>query len=282
MMIWLTSTTVFANWFVAISGNWLDYIAPIQISEMKVSEGQVTKKGLKENYQDYSTQNQLSVDKGDLSSANRKQAETEENKNNAKDSLNIQKEKTVTSPSAIVVLGGGKLKGVLDRSDLMMEDLSKEELQRIRYAALLSKRTHLPILVTGGAPEPSSKYLSPEAQIMAKVLRDEFNVEVKWIEDQSKTTQENAQFSANILQKEKINHIYLVTHFWHMPRAKKIFEKYGFTVTPAPMGFEFENQFDITELNPLDFLPSPSSMQRVREICHETIGIIWYRLRYKA
>jgi len=282
MMIWVTSTTVFANWFVAISGNWMNYVAPIQISDLKVSEGQVIKKGLKQNYQDYSTKDQLSVDKGDLSSANRKQAETEENKNNAKDSLNTQEEKTVTSPSAIVVLGGGKLKGVLDRSDLMMEDLSKEALQRIRYAALLSKRTQLPILVTGGAPEPSSKYPSPEAQVMAKVLRDEFNVEVKWIEDQSKTTQENAQLSANILQIEKINHIYLVTHFWHMPRAKKIFEKYGFTVTPAPMGFEFENQFDITELNLLDFLPSPSSMQRVREICHETIGITWYRLRYKA
>jgi len=67
-----------------------------------------------------------------------------------------------------------------------------------------------------------------------------------------------------------------------MPRAKIIFEKYGFTVTPAPIGVEFENQFDITELNILDFLPSPSSLQRVREICHETIGIIWYRLRYKG
>jgi len=155
MMIWITTTTAFANWFVAISGNWMHYDAPIQISEMKVSEDKVTMKGLKQNYQEYSTQNQLRVVKGDSSSANRKQAETEENKNNAKDSLNTQKEKTVTNPSAIVVLGGGKLKGVLDRSDLMMEDLSKEELQRIRFAALLSKRTQLPILVTGGAPEQS-------------------------------------------------------------------------------------------------------------------------------
>jgi uncharacterized SAM-binding protein YcdF (DUF218 family) len=105
---------------------------------------------------------------------------------------------------------------------------------------------------------------------------------VDWIEDQSKTTQENAQFSADILLKEKMNHIYLVTHFWHMPRAKKIFEKYGFLVTPAPMGFEFENEFDIKELNLLDFLPSPSGLQRVREICHETIGKVWYQLRYKA
>jgi hypothetical protein len=282
LMIWVTSTTAFANWFVALSGNWMDYDAPIQISDLKVSRGQLTNKGLKQNHQDYLTQDQLSVDKGDFLSTSKKQAGGEKNKEIVMGSESTQEEKILKSPLAIVILGGGKLKGVLDRSDLMIEDLSKEALQRIRYAALLSKRTKLPILVTGGAPEPSSKYPSPEAQVMAKVLRDEFNVEVYWVEDQSKTTQENAQFSVNILQKEKINHIYLVTHFWHMPRAKKIFEKYGFIVTPAPMGFEFENQFDITELNLLDFLPRPDGLQRVREICHESIGIIWYRLRYKA
>jgi uncharacterized SAM-binding protein YcdF (DUF218 family) len=287
LMIWVTSTTAFANWFVAMSGNWLEYIAPIQISELNVNQSDLTKKGLKQNPQDQLakdelTKDQSTVDKVDPSSGSKKQIGAEENKNNGKSSDSTLEVKSLTSPLAIVVLGGGKIKGALDRSDLMMEDLSKEELQRIRYAALLSKRTQLPILVTGGAPEPSSKYPSPEAQVMAKVLRDEFNVEVSWIEDQSKTTQENAQFSAYILQKENINHIYLVTHFWHMPRAKNIFEKYGFEVTPAPMGFEFENEFDLKELNLLDFLPSPSSLQRVREICHETIGKVWYRLRYKS
>ena len=282
LMIWVTSTTAFANWFVAISGNWLDYIAPIQISDLKVIQGQLTNRGLKQNHQGQLVQDQFSENKGKPLLANEKQASLEESKNNGKSSESTYEVKTLNRPSAIVVLGGGKLKGVLERSDLMQEDLSKEELQRVRYAALLSKRTQLPILVTGGTPEPSSKYLSPEAQVMAKVLRDEFNVEVSWIEDQSKTTQENAQFSANILLKEKINHIYLVTHFWHMPRAKNIFEKYGFEVTPAPMGFEFENEFDLKELNPLDFLPSPSSLQRVREICHETFGKVWYRLKYKS
>jgi uncharacterized SAM-binding protein YcdF (DUF218 family) len=287
LMIWVTSTTAFANWFVAISGNWLDYIAPIQISDLKVSQGQLANRGLKQNHQDQFSkgqlaQDQLSENKGNPLLANEKQTSLEQSKNNGKSIESTREVKTLNSPSAIVVLGGGKLKGVLERSDLMLEDLSKEELQRVRYAALLSKRTQLPILVTGGTPEPSSKYPSPEAQVMAKVLRDEFNVQVSWIEDQSKTTQENAQFSANILDKEKINHIYLVTHFWHMPIAKNIFEKYGFEVTPAPMGFEFENEFDLTELNILDFLPSSSGLQRIREICHETIGKIWYRLRYQS
>ena len=256
LMIWLTSTTAFANWFVAFSGNLLDYSAPIQLADLNVGK----------RHSEIVRGNQIG---------------TEQNKKNEKSTESSKEAKVLASPSVIVVLGGGKIKGALDRSDLMMEDLSKDALQRVRYAALLSKRTQLPILVTGGAPEPSSKYPSPEAQVMAKVLRDELNVQVSWIEDQSKTTQENAQFSATILQKVKINHIYLVTHFWHMPRAKNIFEKYGFEVTPAPMGFEFENEFDLKELNLLDFLPSPSSLQRVHEICHETFGKVWYRLRYK-
>ena len=257
LMIWLTSTTAFANWFVAFSGNLLDYSAPIQLADLNVGK----------RHSEIVRGNQIG---------------TEQNKKNEKSTESSKEAKVLASPSVIVVLGGGKIKGALDRSDLMMEDLSKDALQRVRYAALLSKRTQLPILVTGGAPEPSSKYPSPEAQVMAKVLRDELNVQVSWIEDQSKTTQENAQFSATILQKVKINHIYLVTHFWHMPRAKRIFEKYGFEVTPAPMGFEFENEFDVKELNFLDFLPSPESLKRVREIWHESIGGIWYQLRYKS
>jgi len=230
LMIWVTSTTAFANWFVDFSGNWMNWPMAINLSNPKV----------------------------------------------------LQEIKNQVKPSAIVVLGGGKVKGVLHRSDLMLEDLSKEALQRVRYAALLSKYTHLPILVTGGAPESSSKYPTAEAQLMAKVLQDELNTKVTWIEDQSKTTQENAQFSSNVLQKAHIKHIYLVTNFWHLPRAKRIFEKYGFEVSPAPMGFEFRNEFDLNELSFLDFLPTPSGLQRVREIWHEAIGGIWYQFRYKS
>ena len=257
LMIWVTSTTAFANWLVAFSGHWMDWPVAIKLSDLKVSQHQQPPMGVQQKpligeqlTKEQLTQQQLIANKEHL-------------------------------PVAIVVLGGGKLKGVLDRNDLMMEDLSKDALQRVRYAALLARHTNLPILVTGGAPEPSSKYPSPEAQVMAKVLLEDFNVKVRWIEDQSKTTQENAQFSAKILEKEQIHHIYLVTNFWHLPRAKKIFEKYGFIVTSAPMGFEFANEFDISELNPLDFLPSPGGLQRVREIWHEAMGGIWYHWRYK-
>ena len=60
---------------------------------------------------------------------------------------------------------------------------------------------------------------------MAKVLQDELGVKVTWVEQQSTTTQENAKNSANILRKEGIQRVYLVTHYWHMPRSQAIFEK---------------------------------------------------------
>ena len=268
LMIWVTSTTAFANWLVAFSGHWMDWPVPIKLSDLKVSQIQMPQKEIQQlkSIQEKSMQEKLTQEQLRKEELKQQQLMAEQDQ----------------APAAIVVLGGGKLKGVLNRSDLMMEDLSKDALQRVRYAALLARHTNLPILVTGGAPEPSSKYPSPEAQIMAKVLQEDFNLQVQWIEDQSKTTQENAQFSANILEKEKIKRIYLVTHFWHLPRAKKIFEKYGFVVTPAPMGYEFANEFDISELTILDFLPSPVGLQRVREIWHEVIGGFWYQLRYKS
>jgi len=293
LMMWMTSTTAFANWFVAFSGHWMDWPVAIQLSALKNIQHPT------QHESKIKPLHQLQVEKLLPASISDKKTLSKETQTHETETYETQtteghmKEKQIPdiqsktiqpkgSPTVIVVLGGGKQKGVMDRQDLMMEDLSKEALQRVRYAAMLSRYTQLPILVTGGALEPSSKYPTPEAQVMAKVLQADFNVKVRWIEDQSKTTQENAQFSATILQKEGIDHIYLVSHFWHLPRAKRIFEKYGFEVTPAPMGFEFDNTFDLSELTILDFLPNASALQRVREIWHEVIGGFWYQFRYKS
>jgi uncharacterized SAM-binding protein YcdF (DUF218 family) len=60
---------------------------------------------------------------------------------------------------------------------------------------------------------------------MKLVLEQELGLSPRWLEGQSNTTQENAKFSARILKDEGIKTIYLVTHFWHMPQAKTVFEK---------------------------------------------------------
>jgi uncharacterized SAM-binding protein YcdF (DUF218 family) len=110
---------------------------------------------------------------------------------------------------------------------------------------------------------------------MAKVLQDELGVKVTWVEQQSTTTQENAKYSANILRKEGIQTIYLVTHYWHMPRSQAIFEKQGLKVRPIPIGF---NQLE--HFTPLDYLPSNQGFSLTRQIWHELLGHIWYRIKF--
>lgn len=167
---------------------------------------------------------------------------------------------------AIVVLGGGRRLGAKDSPEYFDQDLSKESLERVRMAAKLARHTGLPILTSGG---------QPESTIMALVLKKEYAIDVKWVEDQSNTTQENALYSFGILKKESINHIYLVTHYWHMPRAKSIFEQQGYRVTAIPHGF-----FQLDNYTPLDFYPSSHGIATTRQVWHELLGSMWYRIRY--
>jgi uncharacterized SAM-binding protein YcdF (DUF218 family) len=195
--------------------------------------------------------------------------------------VNNKDQKLVTSqqahtPQAIIVLGGGRRMGAIDAPDDYQEqDVSTGSMERLRYGARLAKVTQLPVLLTGGAPDRVDKKDIPEAVLMSKVLQDELGIQSKWIEFSSNTTQENARESAQILRKEGIKTIYLVTHFWHMPRAKAIFKKEGFQVVEAPMGFYQKKNF-----TPLDFYPSSEGFQRTRWIFHEILGSLWYRLKF--
>ena len=69
-------------------------------------------------------------------------------------------------------------------------------LERLRYAARLAKASGLPVLATGGLDDGS---LPSEAQLMADSLRDDFGVTVRWKEERSRTTWENANMTAGIL-----------------------------------------------------------------------------------
>ena len=180
------------------------------------------------------------------------------------------------NPQAIVILGGGCRKGALETPpDYQQQDLSSSSMERLRYGVRLARKTKLPILVTGGSPDKASKQELSEAFMMKLVLEQELGLSPQWLEDQSNTTQENAIRSAEILKKEGIKSVYLVTHFWHMPRAKAVFEKEGLNITEAPMGF-----YQKTAFTPLDFYPSSEGFQRTRWIWHEILGNLWYRVKF--
>ncbi len=110
---------------------------------------------------------------------------------------------------------------------------------------------------------------------MKKVLEREFGIYPKWVKEQSSTTQENASETAKILKKEGIKTIYLVTHFWHMPRAQRQFERHDIQVIRAPMGFYQKEQF-----TPLDFYHSSEGFQKTRWVWHELVGSLWYKVNF--
>lgn len=170
---------------------------------------------------------------------------------------------------AIVILGGGTYFGAPEYGG--QDTVSEQTLLRLRYGAKLQRETGKPILVTGG--KPLGNALS-EAQQMRATLEQDFHVPVRWTEDTSDNTFENAHHSFRMLQQQGIRRIYLITHAWHMPRAAGVFRRAGFEVVEAPTAFTTRYRADL-----LAFLPQAGSLLESRIFVHEVIGLFWYRVR---
>ena len=170
---------------------------------------------------------------------------------------------------AIVILGGGSY---FHAPEYDNQDIAGTgTLLRLRYGAKLYRETHRPILVTGGTPLGNDV---SEGQQMREILEQEFHIPVRWTEDASDNTFENALYTFSILQKANIRKIYLVTEAWHIPRATEAFRRAGFDVIEAPTAFTTRYETDA-----LAFLPSAGGLGNSSAFVHEAIGLIWYRFK---
>ncbi len=172
---------------------------------------------------------------------------------------------------AIVVLGSGRERGDPAWGTDQPTGIG---LERQRYAARLAKASGLPVLTSGGL-----HYGTPpsEAQLMAVSMQDDFGVTVRWKEERSRTTWENAQMSAEILFPLGIKRVVVVTQAWHMPRSRWSFEKAGFTVVPAPVGFLGEDN-----ARPLGgWMPEFKSVWQSGQLLNEAVGQVGYRVFYR-
>lgn len=174
--------------------------------------------------------------------------------------------------SAIVVLAGGRNPNAPEFGG---ETVAFPSLERLRYAVRLHRETGLPLLASGGrvrGDEPTS-----EAALMRDVAETEFGVSVRWLEERSRNTAENASYTAELLRGEEIGAVILVTHAAHMPRAVESFEAEGVRVYAAPTG---RRTWHRGGTNELDWLPSAGALDRSTIALHELLGRIWYRIRY--
>ncbi len=171
--------------------------------------------------------------------------------------------------AAIVILGAEGTTAL----ELGGETAGRRTLERLRYGARLHRRLGLPVLVTGGAPNPDRR---PVGELMAESLENDFGLVAHWREIESRNTYENAVLSGRMLQEAGIKRVYLVTHALHMKRSEAVFANTGLEVIPAPVGVHDPKRLWAPE----DFIPSAHGLAGSTAAIYELLGRIWYRFHY--
>ena len=182
-------------------------------------------------------------------------------------------ERSYSAPAApggdvIIALGGG----AYDTETVFSagERLQASSLERVSAAALLHKKTGLPVIVSGGAVFSGIA----EAEAAAAYLA-ELGVPQKSIikESAARDTKENALFSRRICQERGYKRIILLTSASHLPRSVYLFKKAGFTdIVPFPVTRTTQR----ARLTYRDLLPV--SLNGASRALNEYIGLLYYRL----
>ncbi len=168
--------------------------------------------------------------------------------------------------TAIVVLGGGR---DLLAPEFGTADLKPRSLERLRYGLWLQRETGLPVAFSGGAGWGAATGLA-EADIAERIAAREFGLPLKWAENESRDTRENALRSVALLKRSGITRIVLVTHGWHMRRALGYFEAAAagsIEIVAAPMAMA-----RLAHGRVIDWLPTPEGFAAVHDQLREALG----------
>jgi uncharacterized SAM-binding protein YcdF (DUF218 family) len=185
----------------------------------------------------------------------------------ALDAAAVERLKTPSTPTAIIVLGGGLNPDAPEYHGAAV--LSEYSFLRLRYGAWLARQTGLPMGFSGGAGWSAPAGAPSEAQAAA-VAATEWGQRLRWVEPRSRDTRENARMSLPLLEADGIREIVLVTEAAHMPRALRAFEAAAgarVRITPAPTLFIARADQPL-----LEWLPTARGQRLVSFTLHEWLG----------
>jgi len=172
---------------------------------------------------------------------------------------------------AIVVLGGGVFPVAPEYGEAQALPSAAA---RLRYGVWLARQSGLPLAFAGGMGwGAASTQTLPEGEVARRAALQDYGLALRWIDSRSRDTAESAQALQAMMFQDKVRHIALVTHAWHMPRSVRAFERAGFTVTPAPMGFILPGHNGL-----LQWLPSSDGLEVSRQVLREWLGLLVQRL----
>jgi uncharacterized SAM-binding protein YcdF (DUF218 family) len=192
---------------------------------------------------------------------------------------NLPPEKMPRAP-AIVVLGGGLYSANYPRQFPEVAEGGDRPI----YASQLYQTGKAPLIIASGGRIPwGGEKLGSEAADMAQLM-ERLGVPKTAIVEEGKSlnTRQNAVNAKAILDRRHIDTILLVTSGYHMPRSKRIFEKLGFTVIPAPTDFLGDSldrgRLDLATLV-LGLMPDAASLEETTLALKEYLGLLIYQLR---
>ena len=167
---------------------------------------------------------------------------------------------------AVVILGGGVLPSAPEYGQAQP---SAATATRLRYGLELARRAQLPVGFAGGVgwAAVGSEQTATEAQVALAMARGQ-QQDIRWLDDQSRDTAENARFMRQVMQADGVRKIALVTHAWHMPRSLRHFEQAGFEVLPAPTGFVLPRSRPL-----LEWLPSAEGLLTSHSVLREWLAL---------
>lgn len=172
--------------------------------------------------------------------------------------------------TAIVVLGGGRRRLAPEYG---MSSLQPRTAERLRYGLWLARETGLPVAFSGGIGFGADAEGPGEAEIAARVAEREYGRPLRWLENESRDTRENALKTVALLQAQGIERIVLVTHDYHMRRALRNFERAAqpgkLKLVAAPMGLPSGGPW-----RAVDWLPNLSANELSWIALHEWLGFL--------
>lgn len=173
-----------------------------------------------------------------------------------------------------IVLGGG-MAGFDGNHDQMYLNSGSS---RFIEAMELVKEGQLGRFIISGGPADRLYPDVKEAKLLSDFARLFLDSGSVFIEDSSKTTYQNALFTARLLKREKMGgDLLLITSALHMPRAKACFMKQGMDFHIYPVGrLSGERRWSLL----LRF--EPQSLVRWQALLHEIVGMAYYKITGKA
>ncbi len=197
--------------------------------------------------------------------------------------LNLVKTPPALSPSAleglrkqqaqrhdvgVLVLGGGVRHFTPEYNGPSLSAITAE---RFSYGVWLARQINAPLGFSGGIGWSARQLKVSEASVVARTAREDYKLPLRWAEDRSRDTRENAALSLTLLKADGIKTLVLVTHDMHMPRAERAFVAAAagqMNIVVAPVGLQRDA---MSELG--DWMPSGDGLSRVRYAVYEWLAL---------